>query len=404
MSGLSAVKMGEATYWVGAIDWTLRNFHGYETRRGTTYNAYLLKGDTGYILVDTVKRGFERELLARVSSVCNPGEIRAIISNHAEMDHTGGLIEVLRHVSGDCVVYASEMGVRALRAQFGDAVEARAVADGSTLSIDGRSLMFLETRMLHWPDSMFCYDALDRFLFTNDAFGMHYASLERWYDACDPAILEEESRKYYANILTPYSAIVAKLCRKYRELNLDVACVAPDHGVAWRGAGILHIIERYEAWSNKTKPAHRAVVAYDTMWHSTEIMARAVSEGIRDGGVDCEVMPLGKVHRSDVAQALLTADMLVVGSPTLNQGMLPGVADVLCYLRGLKFPLRLGAAFGSYGWMAYGTKAVHGELAAMCEETMPPLDVNYVPSSRDEEACRSFGESLALRLLSKSGV
>ena len=393
-----AIKITESIYWVGAIDWALRDFHGYKTGRGSTYNAYLIKSNTGYILVDTVKRGFESELLSRISSVCDPREIKAVISNHAEMDHSGNLPLILKKIDPNAPVYASVMGVKALSAHFGDRVKAQPVKNGSTLEIDGRTFRFVETRMLHWPDSMWTYDEKDRVLFSNDAFGMHLATLERWYDECDPAILREEAARYFANILMPYAPLVGKLCASYDSLNLDVAVLCPDHGPLWRNEGISMILNHYAEWSDKSKVHHKVVLVFDTMWHSTEAMAHAIAEGIHSTGNACVVMPLSGFHRSDVAAELLDADAIVVGSPTLNSGMLPRIADVLCYISGLKFPLKFGAAFGSYGWAPIGPKTVAEQLKNICQDTLEPMTVNFVPTAENLNDCREFGISVGQKI------
>lgn len=397
MSCFNAVQISNAVYWVGAIDWSLRNFHGYETRRGSTYNAYLVKGNDGYILIDTVKKGFENELLSRIRSVCDPKEIKFIISNHAEMDHSGAIPEILSHVSPDVKLYASTLGVKALNAHFGSKVNPVPVANGTVLPLLGRNFRCVETRMLHWPDSMWTYDETDRILFTNDAFGMHLAGYERWADDCDENILEEESAKYFANILTPYAPLIAKLIKAYPTLELAPAAVCPDHGPCWRNDGIAHILERYRAWSAGERK-NRAVIVFDTMWHSTERMAHAIGEGLNAHGIDACLMPLSGSHRSDVAKQLLDARACIIGSPTLNNGIMPTVADLLCYIKGLKFKLDTTAAFGSYGWAPAATKQIDVELSALSDAHLPPLNVLYVPTDKDLEDCRQFGEQIAASL------
>lgn len=394
---MQAIQVADSTYWVGAMDWALRDFHGYETSRGSTYNAYLVRCKKGYVLVDGVKNGFEAELMQRVRSVCDPRDIHAVISNHAELDHSGSIMDLMKEFSSDCKLYASAMGVKALHAHFGEKCPAIAVENASHLMLGESRFDFLETRMLHWPDSMFTYFGDDAILFTNDAFGMHFASNERWYDACDLSVLDQEAEKYYANILTPYSHLVAKLCAS--PLPFDVKIMAPDHGVLWRGDGIQRILDHYTRWSDKAQTPKRALIIYDTMWNSTEDMAMHIAEGIRQKGLDCELMPIFATHRSDIARSLLTADTLIVGSPTLNQGMLPRVADILCYLRGLKFNIRTAAAFGSYGWAPHGTKAVHEQLCAMSKNVLDSFTINYVPDADDKAKAIAYGHRIAEEML-----
>lgn len=395
-----SLKISESVYRVGVIDWELRNFHGYETRRGTTYNAFLVKGAQGYILIDTVKNNFKDELMAHIRTVCDPREIKAIISNHAEPDHSGSIAHVLARISPEAKVYASAMGAKALAAHYGDAVKAEAVPAGATLDIAGRPFRFVETRMLHWPDSMWTLDVTDNVLFTNDAFGMHLAGLPCWHDAYDPAVIEEESSKYFANILMIYAQVVAKLIEVYPTLNIHPSIVCPDHGPLWRGGGIDHIIGRYAQWSNPANRKNKAVVVYDTMWHSTEKIAHAIAEGLNRGNAEVAVMPLRGTHRSDVARELLDAKALIVGSPTLNQGMMPTVADALTYIKGLKFPIDFGAAFGSYGWAPLGTKALQEYLAPMCRNVTNSISVQFVPTEENLAQCRDYGEKLAFAICS----
>ena len=394
-TSFQAIQISPSVYRVGAIDWALRNFHGYETRRGSTYNAFLVKGTSGYVLIDTVKKGFEDELMARIKSVCDPRQIVAIISNHAEMDHSGNIPYVLERIAPDAKVYASVMGAKALAAHFGADFHAIPVAPSSTLEIAGRKFHFVETRMLHWPDSMWTFDVEERVLFSNDAFGMHLAGLPCWYDEYDPAILEEETSKYFANILMTYASVVAKLCEAYPTLGIEPAIVCPDHGPLWRGDGIAHILGRYARWSNPLYRKNKAVVVYDTMWHSTEKMAYAIADGLNAGNVETVVMPLSGSHRSDVARELLDSKALIVGSPTLNQGMMPSVADVLTYIKGLKFPIELGAVFGSYGWAPLGAKALQDFIAPMAQNMTNPMTVQFVPTQDDLAKCRDYGEELA---------
>lgn len=339
-----AVKISEHVYWVGAIDWGLRDFHGYATSRGSTYNAYLILADK-VTLVDAVKAPFMEEMMARIASVIDPKRIDFIISNHAEMDHTGALPAVIQAVEPSAV-FASTMGVKAL-ADHLLAEGVTAVKDGETLDLGNLHVTFYETRMLHWPDSMFTYLQEEAVLFSNNAFGMHLASAKRFDDELDPALLRYEAKKYYANILTPYSHLVLRVLEKLRDLLPEVQMIAPDHGPVWR-SGIAGVLEDYARWARQ-EPTDKVVIVYDTMWESTAQMARAVVEGVTAGGAKAVLMPLGASHRSDIATELLDAGALVVGSPTLNNHLFPTVADVLTYLRGLKRLNLVGAAFGSYG-------------------------------------------------------
>jgi len=396
MSGpFKAVKITDKVYWVGAIDWGIRDFHGYRISRGTTYNAYLVLADK-ITLIDTVKPPFRAEMMSRIASVINPKDIRYLISGHAEMDHSGSLPYIIETVKPE-KIFASTAGVKALQEHFHFDHEITAVKDGEKISLGNRELMFLETRMLHWPESMFTYLVEDNLLFSQDGFGMHLASNERFDDELDMHILEEEAAKYYANILLPYSALVTKLLDRVKAMDLRPDLILPAHGPIWR-KGISRIIELYGKWAAQ-KPSLKAVVVYDTMWHSTEMMAQAVAEGLTSGGVPTKLMPLSSSHRSNVVAELLDAGALLVGSPTLNGNLLPSVADVLTYLKGLKPQNLVGAAFGSYGWADAAVRQIEEILTSMKIPLVAEgIKVKYVPTNDDLSRCVTFGSQVATKL------
>ncbi|MHB9108833.1 MAG: FprA family A-type flavoprotein [Armatimonadota bacterium] len=386
-----AVKISEHVYWVGAIDWGLRDFHGYATERGTTYNAYLILADK-VTLIDTVKAPFMAEMMARIASVIDPKRIDFIISNHAEMDHSGALPAVIQAVE-PAAVFASTMGVKALTDHH-LTERVTAVKDGETLSLGNLNLTFYETRMLHWPDSMFTYLQEEALLFSNDAFGMHLASAERFDDELDPAVLHHETEKYYANILTPYSHLILRLLEKLQGLSLDIKMIAPDHGPVWR-SGISTVVEDYARWA-RLEPTNKVVIVYDTMWESTARMARAIAEGVTAAGAKVALMPLNANHRSEIATELLEAGALLVGSPTLNNNLFPTVADVLSYLRGLKRHNLVGAAFGSYGWSGEAVSHITEVLTAMKVELISDgVKVKYVPDADVLAQCVALGRQAA---------
>ncbi len=388
----TAVQVTDRVYWVGAIDWGVRDFHGYATQRGSTYNAYLVLADK-IALVDTVKAPFVGELLARIGSVVDPGRIDYVISNHAEMDHSGGLPEVLAAARPE-KVFASTLGVKALSEHFSLPSEVTAVKDGESLSLGGATLHFVEARMLHWPDSMMTYLAEDRVLLSNDAFGMHLASSRRFADEIEAATLEREAARYYANILLPLSPLVGKLLEKVGKLGIAIEVVAPSHGPIWRkDSG--RVVDWYAGWA-AGKANRKAVVAYDSMWQSTAAMARAIGDGLAAAGVETRVMPLRESHRSDVATELLQAGALLVGSPTLNNGVFPTVADALSYLKGLKPRNLVGAAFGSYGWSGEAVGQIEEALREMkVEPASEGLRVKYVPDRESLSECSALGRRVA---------
>ena len=390
-----ATKVNDHVYWVGAIDWGIRDFHGYATQRGTTYNAYLILADK-ITLIDTVKAPFKEEMLARIASVIDPRDISYIISNHSEMDHSGCLPQTVAAVDPE-KVFASKVGAKTLASYFQMDREIVDVKEGESLSLGNLNLSFVMTPMLHWPDSMFTYLSEDGLLFSQDAFGMHLASSERFADEIDDDILEYEGAKYFANILLPYSSLVIRLLDKVGKLGITINVIAPDHGPIWR-EDINKMPEFYSKWAAQ-KPTQKAVIVYDTMWESTAIMARTIGEALAAGGASVKVMPLKACHRSDVVTEILDAGALLVGSSTMNNNMLPAVADTLTYLKGLKPRNLIGAAFGSYGWTGEAAGQIEDVLNAMKADIIgEAIKARYAPDDAVLEQCLSLGSLVAAEL------
>ena len=391
----SAVPVTEQVYWVGAVDWEIRDFHGYATNRGTTYNAYLILADK-VTLIDTVKAPFKGELLSRIASVIDPKRIDYIVSDHAEMDHSGCLAEVAAAVGAE-KVFASKMGVKALDAHFHSGMEVHPLAEGEQLDLGSDKLTFFETKMCHWPDSMVAYLHGDKMLFSQDAFGLHLASSERFDDEIPAWVLDREAAKYFANILMPFLAPIRKAMDKLTSSGLEFDTVAPDHGPVWR-TDVAGAIGRYRRWIDNPRTS-KALVVYDTMWNSTAQLARAIGDGLASRGAGVKLMPLSSCHRSDVATELLEAGALFVGSPTINGNMFPTVADVLCYLKGLSPKGLIGGTFGSYGWSGQATKQVADALGQMGVELLAdPIRTQYVPVDSDIQAARQLGVQAAVKL------
>lgn len=395
---MKAVKITEKVWWVGAIDWGLKEFHGYTTHRGSTYNAFLVLADK-ITLIDTVKAPFKQEMYSRIESVIGDiTKIDIIVSDHAEMDHSGALPEVIEEVKPS-VVYASTMGVKALDAHFRIADKLTAVKTGDSVDLGNMQLQFVETRMLHWPDSMFAYLTGEKVLFSQDGFGMHLATEKIWADENYWPDMEREMAKYYANILLPYAPQAIKLLEVFPSLNLDIDVIAPDHGPCWRGKLLTKPLELYAKWAAQ-KPTKKAVVFFDTMWHSTEKMAMEISDGIRAAGADVRVMPLEAYNRSDVVAEILDAGAIVVGSPTINNEMYPRTADVLTYIKGLRPQNKIGAAFGSFGWSGESVAKINEYLTAMKVELVHPgLKIKYIPGKEDLEQCFEMGKTIGEKLV-----
>lgn len=391
----SAIQVSEHVYWVGAIDWSIRDFHGYTTPHGSTYNAYLIMADK-ITLIDTVKAPFKDEMMARIASVVEPSKIDYIVSNHSEMDHSGCLLEVAARVKPE-KVFASVMGVKNLKDIFHSDYNIQAVKDGETLSLGNMDLKFMETRMIHWPDSMFSYLEKDNLLFSQDAFGMHLATFERFIDELPIDMIRYEAATYYANIILPYSAIVLKALDKVAATGWDIKIFAPDHGPVWR-KDLGFILDLYKKWAQQ-KPVNKAVVVYATMWHSTEKMAKAIAESTARAGVPVKILSMNDVHRSEVIYELLEAGALIVGSPTLNNNILPQMADVMTYIKGLKPANLIGAVFGSFGWSGESVKDLEAILKEMKVDIVAEtVSVKHAPDEDILAKCHELGRTVAAEL------
>jgi flavorubredoxin len=379
-------------YWVGAVDWNIRDFHGYSTNKGTTYNAFLVL-DEKVTLFDTVKKGFKGDLVRNISRVIDPAKIDYVVVNHVEMDHSSCLPEILEICKPE-KVFCSTRGKQALLQHYHrEDWPYEVVESGQTISLGSRNVQFLETRMLHWPDSMFSYLQEDRVLMSSDAFGQHWATSERFDDQVFEPELMDHAAKYYANILLLYSPLVQKLLATVKQMGLPIDMIAPDHGLIWR-ANPARILEAYDVWSQQ-KPKRKALVIYDTMWESTAAMARAIADGLMQEEVSVQVMDVRCSHRSDIMTEVLDAKALICGSPTLNNGMLPKMADVLHYMRGLKPLNKIGASFGSFGWSGEGMKMVGQALEDMKVELVDPgIKVQFVPDAQVLEQCVEMGRKI----------
>ena len=370
---MKPVKLKDNIYWVGGIDWDLRNFHGYLTQRGSTYNAYLII-DEKVTLIDTVKHYLADEMLERISAVIDPTKIDYIISNHVEMDHSGSLPRI-KEIAPNAEIFTSPSGEKGLVMHYKKDWKLRPVKSGEELKLGKYTLQFVLTPMVHWPDNMVSYLKEEKILFSNDAFGQHIATSERFDDEYSLDIILEEAKKYYANIVLPYGAQVKKALEAAASLPIDI--IAPSHGIIWR-ASIPKILGEYAKWSsNQTE--RKALIIYDTMWKSTEKMARAIYNAFEKKGYFPHLMNLQHNHISDIMTELMTAEYICVGSPTLNNNMLPTVSAFLTYMKGLAPRKRKGMAFGSYGWGGQSVKQVEEVLAGCGFSMLESARLQYVP-------------------------
>lgn len=373
---MNNVEVRKGIYFVGAVDWNVRSFHGYSTNRGATYNAYLII-DEKVTLIDTVKAPFADELIRRISAIIDPEKIDYIVSNHVEMDHSSAIPAVMKVAKNATIVTSAPSGLKGLQAHYGTDYSYMAVKAGETLNIGKRNLTFVATPMLHWPDNMVTYCPEEKILFSNDAFGQHFASSKHFDTEVNLNVVYQEAKKYYANILMLYGKQAAKALEIVKSLDLEMIC--PSHGVIWTKY-IPDILAKYEEFAtgeNKDK----AIIVYDTMWHSTEKMAHAILEGFAKKGVEAKLYDLKENHISDIMTEVLDCKYIAVGSPTLNNTMMPTVAGFLCYMEGLHPVDKKAFAFGSYGWGGQAVTKINDKLKEIgCEVITEPIKTTYIPS------------------------
>ena len=390
---LNKIEIKPDIYWVGGIDWDLREFHGYLTQRGTTYNAYLII-DEKIVLVDTVKHYLFDEMLANIEEIIDPAKIDYIVSNHVEMDHSGSLPKILKYTPNATII-TSTQGEKGLSRHYKEDWKFQAVKSGESLNIGKRNLTFVHVPMVHWPDNMVTYIAEDKLLLPNDGFGQHIASCERFDDQIGWEILKEEAMKYYANIVMPFGDQVNKALEAVGGLEIDM--IAPSHGIIWRSM-IPQILAEYKKWASY-ETENKALIVYDSMWGTTQKMAHKLKEGLLEAGISVTMRNLKSTHISDIITDVNDSKLILLGSPTLNNGMLPSMGAFLTYIKGLRPRNRVGFAFGSFGWS--------GQAMSQIEEVMKelkweiPIDgikLKYIPDDSEFEDVKEVGKKLAAQI------
>lgn len=384
-------------YWVGKIDWELKNFHGneYSTHHGSTYNSYLIREDK-IALIDTVWAPFSGDFIANLAKEIDLDKIDFIIANHAETDHSGALPELMRHIP-DTPIYCTRNGVKSLKGHYHQDWNFNVVKTGDRLSLGQKELVFIEAPMLHWPDSMFCYLTEDNILFSNDAFGQHYASEYMFNDLVDQSELFNECIKYYANILTPFSPMVIKKIKEVLGFNLPLDIICASHGVIWRNKP-EQIVERYLVWADKYQENQISII-YDTMCNGTRVMAEKIAQGIKEGDkeVNVKLFNLAKRDKNDVITEVFKSKAIIVGSPTINNGILVAVAGILEEIKGLKFKNKKAAAFGCYGWSGESVKIINAILKESGFNVVDEgLRAMWSPDNESMASCFEYGRRFAL--------
>jgi flavorubredoxin len=382
---MKPVKLRENIWWVGGIDWDLRDFHGYVTQRGSSYNAYLII-DEKITLIDNVKYYLYDEMIKRISHIIDPKKIDIIVQNHVEMDHSGGMPHLMDLIP-NVTIYTNAMAIKGLKMHYKKDWNFQEVKTGDVINIGKHNLTFLTTPMVHWPDNMVTYCPEEKILFSNDAFGQHIASSERLEVDYPLNIVMEEARKYYANIVMPYGKQVQKVLEAAAPLDINMIC--PSHGLVWT-EHIPQILASYKNWAYNVAEPDKALIIYDSMWKSTQKMAYAIADAFENLGIHIWMYNLQENHISDIMTQVINAKYICVGSPTLNSSILPTVAAFLYYLKGLSPKDRIALAFGSYGWGGQSVEIVHNLLGneKECGFTMlDPIKVQYIP---DEETLKNI--------------
>ena len=391
------VVLKDGVNWVGVVDWNIRDFHGYITSRGSSYNAYLIQ-DEKTALVDTVKAAFCNELIEHINEHTSLEKIDYIVVNHVEMDHSSSLPTIAK-LAKNAKILSSARGKEELIKHYGTEFErVETVKSGDTLKLGKKTLTFLEAPMLHWPDSMFTYLIEDKILMPNDAFGQHLASSGRFDDEVDQQVLMEEAVTYYANILTPFAPLIVKKIEEVVAMKLPIDMIAPSHGIIWR-KDPMKIVNGYMDWCTGKTTKQKVVIVFDTMWGSTDKMARAIADGVASIGVEVKLLKLRCTDNTDVVTEITDAKVVLVGSPTLNNSMFPSMGSFLTYIGGLKPKGKLWGFFGSYGW---GGGAVRG-MAKMAKEAgfdvmEPSIEFKWVPTPEELKKCFEFGQQIAQKI------
>ncbi|MDD4573054.1 MAG: MBL fold metallo-hydrolase [Sphaerochaeta sp.] len=383
--------------WVGKIDWELETFHGddYSINNGSSQNAYLIQEEKT-VLIDTVWKPYEREFRENLEREIDLEKIDFIVMNHGEVDHSGALPYLMEKIP-NTPIYCTANAVKSLVGQYHHPEwNFKVVKTGDSVDIgNGKSLVFVDMRMLHWPDSMATYMTGDNILFSNDAFGQHLAVEELFNDKTDQCLLWEEALKYYANILAPFSPLVKRKIEEIVGMNLPIDIIAPSHGAIWRD-NPLQIVEKYAKWADNYQEDQITIV-YDTMWDGTKALAHSLANEIQKISPDTRVkiFNISQTDKNDIMTQVFVSKAIAVGSPTVGQSILSSVAGWLHFLFELKFKKKKAAVFGCYGWSGEGVEVLEELLVKSgFEVTGPKVKVNWNPKQENLQEMKGIAEAL----------
>ena len=389
-------KISDKIYWIGKTDWELKKFHGDEfiTRKGSSYNSYLIK-DKKTVLIDTVWLPYDREFVNNLKKEIDLKKIDYIIMQHGEVDHSGALTELMKEVP-NTPIYCTNNAVKSLKGQYHKDWNFIPVKTGDKLNIGENTLTFIEAPMLHWPDTMFTYMDKEETLFSNDGFGQHLASEFLYADEVDKSDLFNQALTYYANILAPFGMMVKMKINEILYMKLPIKMICPSHGLIWR-ENPMQIVEKYLEWANNYGE-NQITIIYDTMWNSTRTMAERIADGIinTDKNVQVKLMNTAKDDKTEVLTEVFKSKMIVVGSPTVNNGYLHSIAGILEMIKGMKLKGKKAVAFGSYGWSGEAIKLITEELKTSGFEIINDgLKMLWKPDEEMSNECVKFGENLS---------
>ena len=397
---MSAIKAMDDLWWVGVEDHDLRVFDiVMHSDWGTSYNAYAVRGAEGVALFETVKEKFFDEYLQNLKEVCSLDEVKYIVVGHTEPDHSGSL-EKLLELTPNATVVGSATAITFLKEIVNKPFASRAVKEGDTIDLGGRTLTFLSVPFLHWPDSMYTYIPEMKALFTVDSFGCHYADDRVFNDLIDGDFTE--AYKYYFDcIMGPFKPFVLKALDKIK--GLDIQFIGNGHGPVLR-ANIPHYLELYRQWATPVVvPAdeRRVAIAYVSAYGYTKQLAGVIADALAEGGVKhVELYDLVECDLETARAAVQSADGFLLGSPTLVGDALPPIYEMLVGLNPIVHKGKLAGAFGSYGWSGEAVPKLTAQMQAIgLKLPVEGLKVRFKPSEAQLAEARQFGLDFAAAVL-----
>jgi flavorubredoxin len=401
-------KISDGVYWVGTLDWDLRTYHGY-TLQGTTYNAYLVFGNDRVALIDNTYPGTSSQMWGRIAHAfsCEKRDlaIDVIIQNHIERDHSGALTEVHKKFP-KAPVYITEIGKKGILKHYPSLAGAEFIImkTGMTVDLGGKTLECVETMFLHWPDSMVTFLPEQGILFSNDAFGQHLCYAGRYDRDVPEPVLMDAAAKFYGNLLVYPSKLLVKKVDELQKMGVleKVRMIAPGHGQIWTNPA--PILSAYTSWATGVCQ-NKVTIIYDTMHHSTQMMAHAIAEGLISGGMDVKMYYLHEDERSEIVKDILTSKGICVGIPTIHDAPFPSIGDIMYYLKGLRFDhtgIKRGAiTFGSMGGKGGAIKMIADELISAGFDVKEQKECFFVPDESELEQCFEMGRKFAATLSGK---